>query len=139
MRRDKAATIDSFIRKLRLAEVTEKRHRKLRKRMVRAWSAGPTMRNHWVRDKTRWIADRQWDKVFPTLAEDGELADVIGQYWDLYYERAERLASAYPHRFKIFDVETLNTADGRQGVLDFCGIEASEVTERIHENHAIAR
>lgn len=139
MRRDKAATIDSFIRKLKLTDATEKRPRKLRKRIAQAWRAVPTMRNHWVHDKTRWITDNQWDKVFPTLAEDGELDDVLGQYWDLYYARAEQLASSYPDRFRVFDVDTLNTSEGRRDVLAFCGIAAPEVTEQMHENHAVAR
>lgn len=136
MRRDREETVESFVRKLRLTDPAMKRPRNLRERIGLLWRSGPTMRNHWVSDKTRWVADSQWDKVFPTIARDGELVDVIGAYWDQYYERAERLASIYPDRFKVFDVETLNEPEGRREILAFCGIERPHVMELLHENHA---
>lgn len=80
-------------------------------------------RNHWTADHgSRWRADPEWDRCFPTYATDSK-EEAIGRYWDEYYRRAGELARRHPARFRIFDMEAaLNDRRGQERLLDFVGV-----------------
>lgn len=45
----------------------------------------------------------------------------ISDYYDKYYEDAERFQILYPQHFKIFDIDELNMINGQNNILTFCG------------------
>ncbi len=95
LRRERAATVQSFLE----------------------FTPG---RNHWMaHDGSRWSLDEQWDDAFPTFECDSKRA-AIERYWDEYYAVAEGLARRIP-RFRIFDVEDLDTNGGWAAVFEFLG------------------
>ena len=95
LRRDKDATVASFvqvmrIRRGRIRTVIDGVAALLRRRPYRRY------RNHWVEhDGRRWRRSVKFDKCFPKFKAES-LEDALGQYWDLYYRTAEELAAKYP-------------------------------------------
>lgn len=97
MMRDKQETIDSFMRK-------------------------SARNNHWMNhDGERWEYDPVFDDVFPTMEADSK-RDAIADYWDLYYDRAEKLLKKYPDNIAIFNIETLNSKKGQDKIFNFAEI-----------------
>lgn len=87
--------------------------------------------NHFTSTKSKYwdptidlgrVESRMYRASFPKF--DAPRAEAIGMYWDEYYRRAEIWQDKYPDNFRIFDMkETLNTLDGQQEMLKFCGLE----------------
>ena len=80
--------------------------------------------------------DPVWDPCFPKYPADRETA--CGQYWDDYYHRAERWERLFPARFRVFEVEDLNTEDGQHAILDFLDLprEARALQVGVQENQS---
>lgn len=58
------------------------------------------------------------------------LKDKVGNTWDYYQKASKKLAKEYPENFQIFPMETLNTKEGVEEILDFAGIaEEKQVIE----------
>jgi Sulfotransferase family len=132
LRRDKAATIASFVEVMRIRRGTIRMAidgvaTLLRRRPYRRF------RNHWVEhDGRRWRRSAKFDKCFPKFQAD-TLEDALGQYWDLYYRTAGELAAGYPAKVRIFDLDDLNTQSGQRAILEFCGLRRP-VFHPVHAN-----
>jgi hypothetical protein len=99
LRRDREATVNSYMRKTR-------------------------RRNHWVCHCGILYRRNKWDECYPKYDRSSK-AEAIGRYWDEYYERAAGLEQVYPANVRVFPTGVLNTEAGQQEVLDFLGIPAS--------------
>ena len=121
LRRDRAATVASFVEVMRIRRgpirtVIDGVATLLRRRPYRRF------RNHWVEhDGRRWQRSAKFDKCFPKFQAD-TLEDAVGQYWDLYYRTAGELAAKYPKKIRIFEVDELNMQSGQRALLEFCGL-----------------
>ena len=86
------------------------------------------------RDKRATIEDYLSKADDP--ADEG-LGRRLGIYIDTYYRHARRLADSR-NDFRIYDIETLNTQDGVERILSFCGYEpktwVAEVGLRMRES-----
>lgn len=125
LKRDKAATVKSWLRKSEIERWPSKR---LADRLGALITREPfqTSRNFWMaHDGTQWRLDPIWDKCFPNFpGPTRQMA--IGQYWDYYYEEAEKLAAKYPQIFRIVPSEDINIQAHQAELLDFCGIAESD-------------
>ena len=133
LRRDKAATVQSFIETVRRPG---RRKKSLKKRMrdTLAGKVPQPMCNHWVHhDGSVWQLDMKWDKCFPKF-ETANLEEAIGLYWEHYRRSSDEFAARYPDKFRVFQIDALNSAEGQAGILDFCGFETSLVLEKFHLN-----
>ena len=121
LRRDRAETVESYRKKMRVH--TRRRFRRIRSRR----------RNHFVKQRGwHWILDDQWDKCYPKFGAL-TLRGAIGMYWDHYYEVAERYAVDYPEQFRIFEMSELNSPEGQRRILEFCGFDDPRL-ETLHTN-----
>lgn len=117
-RRDKAATVKSWYRK-----VTIKRHwaRTLAERLAQVLFGRKyyEQENRWIaHDGSKWRVNKLWDKCFPKFETD-DIEEAINLYWDYYYERAEAFAQQYPEQFLLIEIEEFNSAPGQEKLLDF--------------------
>ena len=55
------------------------------------------------------------DKCFPDY--NMEIEPALRRYWDEYYFLAETYEQDYPHLFRVFDIDTLNT--DKESILEF--------------------
>lgn len=132
MRREKAAVVDSFMRSARLSEKTRPMLQRLERRLRRRREI--THVNHWMEhDDTIWRRAPKWDKLFPKFDCD-DMASAIAAYWDFYQRESERLEAAYPDKFRVFDIETLNETAGRIELLKFCGVAPTHTDDNFRYN-----
>lgn len=121
LRRAKETTVASFVQVMRV----RRRPMKVVVDRIAALVRGrpyQRFRNHWVEhDERRWRRSAKFDKCFPKFEAD-TLEEAIGYYWDLYYDTAEALATKYPDKIRIFEVDDLNTECGQRAILEFCGL-----------------
>jgi hypothetical protein len=93
--------------------------------------------NYWDRNNQLRKIDF-WGKLFPVI--DGKTKrESIELYWDYYYETVELLETSYPHAIKTFSLESLNTNEGQNAILEFIGYPvSSRVTTRLfHSNKRV--
>jgi hypothetical protein len=132
LRRDKDATVASFvevmrIRRGRIRTLIDGAATLMRRRPYRRF------RNHWVEhDGRRWRRSAKFDKCFPKFQAD-TLEDAVAEYWNLYYRTAEELAARYPEKIRIFDLDDLNMQSGQRAILEFCGLR-QPVFHPVHAN-----
>lgn len=94
--------------------------------------------NHWNKnDIFREL--NYFDGMFPKMDADSK-KEAIEKYWDMYYEQCDKYSEKYPKNFFIFDIEKLNSIEGRCEILDAAGISESdrEVNETIHANKSFS-
>lgn len=121
LRRDKGATVASFVRVMGIRRkptrvVIDGIATLLRRRPYQRF------RNHWVEHNGhRWRRSVRFDKCFPKF-QAGTLEEAIGQYWELYYCTVDALEAKCPDKVRTFDVEDLNTESGQRRILEFCGL-----------------
>lgn len=133
LRRDRSATVRSFVDKLRTAS-TRRRALGLRLKSLVDGEPYTTHRNHWAKHSNgHWARDSLWDKCFPRIEAD-TLEQAIGQYWDLYYATAEAYERRFPGRFKVFDIGALNDEAGQRAILEFLGLEGDLVFKAVWSN-----
>lgn len=136
LKRDREGVVRSWIAKNKLRRtpvqtLTGRLKAGLRRRNY--ISSANLLQNH---DGTRWRVNRKWDKCFPKF-DSGTLEDSIRQYWDHYYERAESYQTSMPETFRIFDMQDLNTDQGRSEILRFCGFGGDNmISEAVHLNES---
>ncbi len=116
--RSREDVVESFSAKLAL-----KPHGKLeRMRALIKRRSLPTSRNHWAGETdNRWQTDLRFNACFPSYdgMETQDLAAHLRRWHDEYYAEAERLATLHPDHVRIFDLATMNTAQGRRALLEF--------------------
>lgn len=135
LRREREATIESWVRK---AAIPRWRSKRVADRLASLITREPyyTSRNFWmIHDGRVWQPDPVWDKCFPKFTAR-DMRDAIGQYWDMYQAEAERLAGSLPHVFRIVDTNRLAEERVQQELLSFCGVEA---TQQIHVDAHVHR
>lgn len=107
---------------------------------VKSWLNHNQVTNNWTdRKSSFWDSSQDgisaFNECFPKY--DLPKEDAIRLYLEDYYLLAERLQSDYPDRFKIFDVESLNSQAGIYSILEFAGIPESEMRLiKVHRNKA---
>lgn len=113
LKRDRNETIKSF-----------------KKRSENAPTGRP--RNQWTSKNSiywknfNWSPDPLWDKCFPKF--DAPKEEAIGKYWDLYYNKTEKLEKDNPNRFKIYDMyNVLNLKIDQADLLKFIGVEEDKM------------
>ncbi|MEQ1661847.1 MAG: hypothetical protein ABL877_04045 [Thiobacillus sp.] len=133
IKRDKQQTVDSWLQKSAL-----KRWRSLwlgdRFKALITRTPFNTEYNYWMEhDGTRWQLDPVWDKTFPKFTAPSK-RDAIEQYWDYYYQEADRLKLKHPDNFRIFDIEKMSHPDGQREILSFIGLADSDMVlkEKFH-------
>lgn len=126
LRREKHAVVESFKMKV---QIKRSLTRKLRRR--------PKYSNHWVmQNQSRWRPDKKWNALMPTFSSTESLEEALEQYWEMYYQRADVLQKCYPDQFRVFDMEALNSRDGREAILRFCGFDNPNIDGVFHENQS---
>lgn len=132
LRRDKAEVVSSFVRSARLTDKKRPFLQRLERRLRGRREI--THVNHWMNhDGATWRLAPKWDKLFPKF-ECETMEDAVAAYWDHYDETAARYEAAYPDRFRVFDIATLNDEAGRAAILSFCGVDATHVRSGFHLN-----
>lgn len=133
IKRDREATIRSFVRKMHTVDWRTAPGTSLLRDLLRQ-SEPRQYRNHFVsHDGTRWLPDPKWDKLFPKF-DAASLEEALGLYWDHYYAEAEALKARFPGMVDIFPMEALNSEEGQAAILSFCGFDQAPVLKRIHAN-----
>lgn len=121
LKRDREATVESWLKKSSLGYWRSKAFAMKLASLITREPYTPT-RNFWMdHDGTRWQPDPVWDKVFPKMSGPTRRA-AIGQYWDMYYGEAERLAALLPDVFRIVETEQLEDPAFQADLLTFCGV-----------------
>ena len=133
IRREKKAVVDSYAKAMRMPT----RHRSGISGWIKTQFKGPPApryRNHWVvHDGKRFVTNEKWDSCFPKF-QAPDLKAAIGLYWDHYNRLAEGYAQTYPEKFRIFDIDYLNTETGQRAILSFCGFENTPSLGKFHFN-----
>ncbi len=136
LKRDKNSTVDSWIRK---TTIRRWRSKTITDFLYSIISRTPYYRefNFWQEhDRADIEKDPIWDKCFPKFKAKSK-KEAIGMYWDYYYEEASRMADLHSENFRIVDLNELNTNQGQQNLLNFCGVpEEKHVYTKAHL-HAI--
>ncbi len=125
LRRDRAETVASWMKK---TSIERWRSKRLADRLGSWITREPfhESTNPWMEhDGTEWAIDPVWDKCFPKFPGPTR-EEAAGQYWDYYYEEAEKLLARFPDRFRVIETVTLNDRDTQKDILTFCGIDEAE-------------
>lgn len=126
MRRDRAATVASWLKK---SAITRWPSLYVADRIKSLLTRTPFHReyNYWQdHDGSVYRHDPVWDSCFPKLEADSK-EEAIGLYWDYYYLEAARLQEIYPAAFRIFDVSDLSATGGQRRILEFAGVPAEDI------------
>ena len=125
LKRDKQQTVESWMRKSGLPRWPSKA---LGERISAAVTRQPyhDSRNFWMdHDGTTWAPDPVWDKLFPKFQADNKRS-AIEQYWDFYYQEAEKIAARLPEYVRIVRTEDLDDRSFQSELLTFCGVPTNE-------------
>lgn len=133
IRRDRAQTIASWLKK---SAIGRWRSLWLADRLKSWLTRTPFYHeyNYWQEhDGTRWKKDPIWDSCFPKF-EASSKEEAIGMYWDYYYLEADRLQTAYPEKFRIFEIDQLSDPQGQKKLLEFIGLSETSMSfgEKVH-------
>lgn len=125
LKRDKTQTVKSWERKSSLGHW---RSKAVGEKVSAALTRQPYVdsRNFWMEhDGTKWAKDEVWDKVYPKFKGPTK-REAIEQYWDFYYQEAEKIAAKHPDIFRIVRTEDLDEKDFQKELLEFCGIAPAD-------------
>jgi hypothetical protein len=107
MKRDKSATVKSFLKKFE------------------------TQNNNPLQNHNG--PKNEWDLSFPKY--DGvSLESAVEKYYDDYYARSEALVEKFPKFVKIFDTKDLNSEKGLRNVFAFLKIDEPLIITNIKKN-----
>jgi hypothetical protein len=126
LKRDRTETVESWLNK---SLIPRWRSKRIADRVAALITRQPyyESHNHWMEhDGTVWQHDPIWDKCFPKFPGPTK-RQAIEQYWDYYYEQAEKLAARHPRAIRIVRTETLNDPDVQRELLAYCGVPASDM------------
>jgi hypothetical protein len=65
---------------------------------------------------------------------DLPINDALGEYWDDYYKESIILQEQFEDRFRIFDIDHLNSVSGLQSIFRFAGLDCEATTQTKYEN-----
>lgn len=125
LKRDRAETVESWMRKTAIGRWRSKR---IADRLAAMITREPYYHgtNFWMEhDGTQWMPDPVWDKCFPKF-DAADKRDAIGRYWDFYYHEADRLAGHMSDRFRIVETARLGEPETQKALLAFCGVAPDE-------------
>lgn len=108
LKRDKEQTVASWLRYFRSSHDP--------------WRTGNHVGAQWT----------EWDASYPSYPGLASREEAARVYWDDYYEEANRL-SVDP-RFRIFNMDDLNTEQGVVSILRFAGIKTPRIRTKIRTN-----
>lgn len=137
LKRDKSATVRSWLRK---SEVERWRSKRIADRIgsLITRETYHESKNFWMEhDGSKWQKDPIWDKCFPKFPGPTK-QQAIEQYWDYYYEESERLAAKFPGIFRIVTSEDINIKTHQMELLEFCGIAQSDMVFTDAHIHRLA-
>ena len=117
IRRDRAATVASFIRTKGLDK--------------------PQGINHWMNHDGVRFRRNAWDRCYPKFQVD-DPEEAIGLYWDRYYTMADEAARRNPGQVRVFDIEALTDLSGQRAILEFCGYESPVLVPGLRKNQGTA-
>lgn len=125
LKRDKEKTVRSWLHQASLVRWLSKRIGDRISDMITR-QIHYKSRNFWMEhDGTEWLLDPVWDKCFPKFPGP-TIEEAVNQYWDYYYEEAERLEKLLPDVFRIYETEKLGDHKRQTELLSFCGIPPEE-------------
>ncbi len=76
----------------------------------------------WINhDGTQWSFNH-WDQCYPKYNAQ-TIEEAVALYYDEYYRIAEEFEKRYPHQFRIFWIDDLNTKEGQNKIFDFLNIQ----------------
>ena len=133
LKRDKEQTVRSWQRK---SSVKRWRSLWVADRLKAFITRTPflTEYNYWQEhDGSIWMKDPVWDSCFPKFDASSK-EEAIRQYWDYYYQEAQRLQHEYGNSFRQFDIEALSSRAGQESILDFIGLLPQEMvaSDEVH-------
>jgi hypothetical protein len=136
LKRDRQATIESWLRKSTIGRWPSKR---LADRLASLITRTPyhTAHNPWMQhDGLDWAVDDVWDKCFPKFPGPTR-TEAIAQYYDYYYAETDRLAALLPERFRLVHTDELSAPTMQRALLAFCGVAPErqlEVDAHVHRS-----
>ena len=92
-------------------------------------------RNHWLNHNGDvWEIDAKWDPCFPKYnIIDKQKA--LEKYWEEYKLETSKLIKKYPKNVKKWTVESFNTTDGKNEILDFINYDLErEINKNFKHN-----
>ena len=92
-------------------------------------------RNHWLNHNGDvWEIDTKWDPCFPKYnIIDKQKA--LEKYWEEYKLETSKLIKKYPKNVKKWTVESFNTTDGKNKILDFINYDLErEINKNFKHN-----
>lgn len=113
MKRDKAETVESFVT------------------VKNGDSEGGV--NHWIDHDGSFWGKVPFDRCYPSYPVR-DIREALGLYWEEYYQRCEMLAKRYPGQLRVFDISALQSAEGQEEILQFCGFPDPVVGQEFHAN-----
>lgn len=120
MKRDKQDVLRSYINKFKVN--SEKKRSNIFRKILNNRDFDSIYRNPFIdHNGAGWVKDVKWDKCYPKFGDSISLEDGLSLYWDMYYEYVDVLSNKYPDKVKIFDINEMNTEEGRRRILSFCG------------------
>jgi hypothetical protein len=106
-----------------------------REAVVRSFLRVTTGVNHWKASNHRLNKLNLWYHLFPKI--DGiTKEESIRAYVDAYYDQAGKIENKYPNSFKIFNIDDLNSTEGRNAIVSFAQISPRDavVDGHFHTN-----
>ncbi|MEE8342809.1 MAG: hypothetical protein V3R51_03310 [Gammaproteobacteria bacterium] len=103
LERDRAATVQSFIAKMK------------------------GRKNHWLEhDGRKWKRDHRRDPCFPKY-DTLDMEEAIGLYWDDYYQQVNFLCEKFPRNVRKWRTEqALDSEQGVEEILSFIGVDKAD-------------
>ena len=94
-------------------------------------------RDHWIIKETY----DQWDMIFPKFTQAETKPQAIYMYCLEYRKKSMAYQTAYPDKFKIFDMQDLNTEQGVSDMLEWLGYDEKHrnIITEIKENKTKGR
>lgn len=115
-------------------EVVRSFYRKAHKRGIsNPVQYGVIYRNFWQNDPNAYRSD--WDIAFPKFGGRPNLRRAISRYYDYYYSEVGKYVFRYPNNIRVFDMLDLNTEEGVNNILDFCGVESKNCRVGLQVRH----
>ena len=78
--------------------------------------------NHWTNHDGKVFHKNLWDRCYPKYGINMPLDIALESYWQDYYDECERLASKFPSKFVMLDLQELSTTNVLISALNSVGI-----------------
>ena len=91
-------------------------------------------RNHWQSHSGNYYRLCPWDRCYPKYTQEIKKEEAIALYYDNYYSLIEELINKYPKNVSLFNMEDLNDYEKVKSMLDFIGVEESNMNIKTNIN-----